>query len=61
LDLNYRVGRPEPLRESGRVVSERGFINLGDKDTEESGGLLTGVRLELRVDLNNECGGYGRE
>jgi len=50
-----------PLRYCGNVVTESGVVDLVDEDTEESGGLFVGVWLELRVDLDDECGGDGGE
>jgi len=50
-----------PLRDRGNVVAESSIVDLVDEDTEESGGLVIGVRLELGVDLDDECGGDGRE
>ena len=47
--------------EGWNVVSERGVVHLVNKDAEESGGFVTRVGTEFRVDLNNEGGGYGRE
>jgi len=61
LDLNDGARRTSPLRKSGRIVPEGGVIDLVDKDTEEGGGLVVRVWLEMRVDLDDECGGNGRE
>ena len=49
------------MREGGGVVSERGVVDLVDEDAEESDGLVTRVGLELRLDIENECSGDGRE
>ena len=45
--------------EGWRVVAEGGAIDLVNKDTEESSGLVVRVRLELGVDLDDKCGGDG--
>lgn len=55
------VGRAGPLREGGDIISEGGVINLIDEDPEERGRLCTRVRLKLRIDLDDECGGDGRK
>jgi hypothetical protein len=61
LDVDDRAGRACPLWEGGDVISEGGVIDLIDKDTEEGGGLGVRVLLEVRVDLDDECGGHCRE
>jgi len=61
LDVNDGVRRAGPLWKGGRFVSEGGVIDLVDKNAEESGGLVIRVRLEVGVDLDDECGGDGRE
>jgi len=43
------------------MVSEGGVVDLVGKGAGESSGLVVWVRLEVRVDLNDECGGDGRE
>jgi len=43
------------------LVTESGIVQRVDDDTEESGGLFIRVSLELGVDLDDECGGYGGE
>ena len=53
--------RSRPLWEGGSVVSERGVVDLVDEDTEEGGSLLTRVRLELRLDIEDERGRDGGE
>jgi len=55
------LGLQRPCVEGGKVVAEGGVIDLVGKDTEESSGLAVWVWLELRVDLDDECGGDGRE
>ena len=44
-----------PLWESGNLVSERGIVDLVNKDAEEGSSLVTRVGLKLRTDLNDEC------
>ena len=44
-----------------RVVSKRGVVDLVDKDAEEGGSLVTRVRLELRLNIEDECGRDGGE
>ena len=46
---------------SGSVGTERGVVDLVDEDSEESGGFLARVRLELRLDVDDESGSDGRE
>ena len=57
--MDYRVGRPGPLWEGGSVVPKGGIINLVNENAEEGGGLVSGVRLKLRVDIDDEGGGDG--
>ena len=59
--MDNRGWRAGPLRDHGNVVTEGGVVDLVDEDTEESSGLVVGVRLELGVDLDGECGGDGGE
>lgn len=59
--MNHRARGPSPLRESGNVVSKRGVIDLVDKDAEEGSCLVTGIRLELRVDQDDERRSDGGE
>jgi hypothetical protein len=61
LDIDQRARGARPLRERRNVVSEGGVVDLVDEDSEEGGGLIAGVRLELRIDLDNECGGNCRK
>ena len=44
-----------PLWESGNLVSERGIVDLVNKDAEEGSGLVTWVGLKLGADLDDEC------
>jgi len=59
--VNYRVRGACPLWEGGNVVAEAGVIDLMDKDTEESSGIVVRVWLELRLDVDDESGGDGGE
>ena len=47
--------------EGGRVVSERGVVDLVDEDAEEGGSLIAGVRLELGLNIEDKSGGDGGE
>ena len=47
--------------EGGNVIAKGGVVNLVDKDAEESCGLIVWVLLEVSVDVDDECGGDGRE
>jgi hypothetical protein len=49
------------LWKGGRIVAKGGIVDLVDEDTEEGGGFVVRVRLELGVDLDDECGGDGGE
>ena len=55
------MGRAGPLWESGSVVAKGGVVDLVDQDPEESGGFVVRVRLKLRIDLDDKCGGYSGE
>ena len=55
------VWRASPLWEGGNIVAEGGVVDLVDEDAEESCSLVIRVRLELRVELDNECGGDSGE
>ena len=57
-DRRWRAG---PLWDRRNVAAESGVVYLVDEDAEESGGLSVRVRLELGVDLDDECGSDGRE
>jgi hypothetical protein len=59
--VDYRAWRAGPLRESGSVVSEGGVVDLVKKNTEEGGGHVVRVLLEVGVDLDDERGGDGGE
>ena len=48
-----------PLQESRNVVAEGGVVYLIDQDSEEGGGLVVRIRLELGADLDDEGGSYG--
>ena len=49
------------MGKGGSVTSEGGVVDLVDEDAEEGGSLVTRVRLELRLDIEDECGGDGGE
>ena len=59
--MDHGAWRAIPLWESGDVVSKSGVVNLVNKDSEESGGFITRVGLEMGVDLDDECRGDSRE
>ena len=61
LNLDDRVGRAAPLWESRNIVSERGVIDLVNKNAKESCGVVARIGLELGVDLDDGCGGDCRE
>ena len=61
LDLNHRAGRTGPLWQGGYVVSVGGDGDLVHKKAKEGDGLVVGIRLELRVELDDKCGGDRRE
>ena len=42
------------MREGGNVVSKGGAIDLVNENAEESSGFVIGIRLELRIDLDDE-------
>ena len=58
MDLDDRGRRTVPLWESGNIVSEGGVIDLVDEDAKEGGSLVVGIRLKLRVDLNDKRGSH---
>ena len=53
--------RAGPLGDGGSVVAKGGVVNLVDQDPEEGGGLVIRVRLEFRLDINDERRGDGGE
>ena len=59
--MDYGVRGTGPLWESGGVVSKCGVVDLVDENTEESGGLLACVGLELRLDIEDESRSDGGE
>jgi hypothetical protein len=59
--MDHRGGRPGPLWEGGNVVPEGGVVDLVDKKAEEGGGLVTRVRSQLGVDVDNKGRSYGGE
>jgi len=50
-----------PLRKRGDVATKRGIVHLVKHDSQESGGLIRWVWLELGVDLDDEGRGDGGE
>ena len=59
--MDYRAGRAGPLRECRNVASEGGVVDLVKKNSKEGCGDVVRVLLEVGVDLDDECGGDGRE
>ena len=53
------MGRAGPLWECGSVISEGGVVDLVDENAKESGSLVTRVGPELRLNIEDECGGDG--
>jgi hypothetical protein len=51
----------QSTEEVRRVATERGVVHLVKEDSEESGGLLGRVWLELGMDLDDEGRGDGGE
>ena len=49
------------MRESGNIGPEGSVVNFVNENSKEGGGLVPRVRLELRVDLNDERGRNGRK
>ena len=47
---------PGPLWEGGNVVAERSVVDLVNEDAQQSSSLVVRIGLELRVDLDDECG-----
>ena len=60
LNLDYCTERSGPLWENGNLVSKSGVVDLVNEDTEKRGGLVVGIRLELRVDVGGEGRGKSR-
>ena len=54
MGIYHYEGWTGPSWEGGNVVSKSGVVNLVDKDAEKGSGLVTGVRLKRRVDLDDE-------
>ena len=50
--------RTSPLWEGGNITTEGGVVKFVDKDSEEGSSLFIWVLLELRVNLENECGSH---
>ena len=49
------------MRESGSVNTKGGVVDLVDENSEEGGGFIVGVGLELGIDLDDKSGGDSRE
>jgi hypothetical protein len=49
------------LGKGRNIASERGIVDLVNENTEEGGGCVVGIGLELGVELNDKCGGDCRE
>ena len=62
LDLVNRArGGGGPPRERRDITAGSSITDPVDEDTEESGRHFVRVWLELRLDVDDECGGYGGE
>ena len=53
--------RAGPLRKRGNVATERGVVHLVEEHSNESGGLVGWVWLELGMDLDDEGRSDGGE
>ena len=49
------------MRKRGSVITQGCLVYLVNEDTEEGSGLVTRVGFQLRVDLDDKGGSYGRE
>jgi len=49
------------LREGGNIVSERGVVDAVGEDPEESGGFVAWIRLQFRVNPDDEGSSDDRE
>jgi len=61
LDVGYRARRAGPLWEWRHLAAKCCVVHLINKDAEEGGGIFVRVGLKLRVDLDDERRGDGRE
>ena len=61
MNLDYRTRRTIPLWDGGNVIAESGLVHVVEDYTEESGGILVRIRLELGVDPDDEGGSDGGE
>jgi hypothetical protein len=59
--MNHCGRRPGPLREGGNIVSEGGVVDAVGEDPEESGGLVAWIRLQFRVNPDDEGSSDDRE
>jgi len=59
--MNGYLWRAGPLWEGWNIVAKGGVIDLVNKNAEESSSFVIRIRLEVRVDLDYECGGDGGE
>ena len=56
--MDHSGERTGPSWEGENVISEGCVVYLVDKEAEEGGGLIVVIWFELRVDVNDKCGGY---
>ena len=49
------------MGDGGSVITKGGIVYLINENTEEGSSLITSVRLELRLDVEDECRGYSGE
>ena len=49
-----RARRAGPVRNLGNFASENGVVELEEEDTKESGGFFVRIRLELRINVDDE-------
>ena len=61
LHLDDGSRRARPQRQGRGVTTEGGVVDLVDQDAEEGGSLFVGIRLKLRLDLNDERRCHGRK
>jgi hypothetical protein len=59
--LDDRTLGASPLWKGGDITSEGGIVYLVDEYTKEGSSLVVGIRLQLRADIDYECGGDGRK
>jgi len=61
LDLDDCAWGAGPLWDRGNVITEGSVVERVDEDTKENGCVFVRVRLELGVDMDDECGSNSRE